>query len=162
MSNNAELDALARELLALRTAGAADDPVPDAGSQLPHTVLVARLLSGFSPDRWQSFCRDYAESRWCVLPVAGSALPDSMPDPRPELPSQVVNVLINRLFLDQIEREVLRFSRSGGDLCLIYADITYRNAADTPWTRDEFEHLDAALAAAFLAGSYAAVRRATI
>ena len=94
MSNNAELDALAREMLALRTAGAADDPVPDAGSQLPHTVLVARLLSGFSPDRWQSFCRDYAESRWCVLPVAGSALPDSMPDPRPELPSQVVNVLI--------------------------------------------------------------------
>ena len=148
MSNNAELDALAREMLALRTAGAADDPVPDAGSQLPHTVLVARLLSGFSPDRWQSFCRDYAESRWCVLPVAGSALPDTMPDPRPELPSQVVNVLINRLFLDQIEREVLRFSRSGGDLCLIYADITYRNAADTPWTRDEFEHLDAALAAA--------------
>ena len=60
MSNNAELDALARELLALRTAGAADDPVPGAGYQLPHTVLVARLLSGFSPDRWQSFCRDYA------------------------------------------------------------------------------------------------------
>lgn len=144
MSSNAELDALARELLALRKAGSAGDPVPGTGDQMPHTVLVARLLSGFSPDRWQNFCRDYAESRWCALPVAGSALPD----PCPELPTQMVNVLINRLFLDQIQREVLRFSRSGGDLCLIYADITYRNGADTQWGREELEQLDAALAAA--------------
>ncbi|OXS28716.1 MAG: hypothetical protein BCS36_05150 [Desulfovibrio sp. MES5] len=148
MSSNAELDALARELLALRKAGAADDPAPDAGDHVPHTVLVARLLSGFSPDRWQSFCRDYAESRWCVLPVAGATLPEGMPDGWPELPTQMVNVLINRLFLDQIQREVLRFSRSGGDLCLIYADITNRGAARTQWEREELEQLDAALAAA--------------
>ena len=63
MSSNAELDALARELLALRKAVTPDDPAPDAGGEVSHTVLVARLLSGFSPDRWQSFCRDYAESR---------------------------------------------------------------------------------------------------
>ncbi|MDD4701921.1 MAG: diguanylate cyclase [Desulfovibrio sp.] len=145
MSSNAELEALARELLALRKTGSQADEARFA-DQLTPTVLVARLLSGFSPDRWQDFCRDYAESRWCVLPVGSTDQPDFAPL-QPEIPTQMGNVLIGRLFMDQIQREVLRFSRSGGDLSLVYADLPQRDALFGQLGRAPVDQLDAALAA---------------
>lgn len=146
MSSNAELDALARELLALRKAGSqADEQLSD--DQLTPTVLVARLLSGFSPDRWQSFCRDYAESRWCVLPVGSSFQQGPVAAVQPEIPTQMANVLINRLFMDQVHREILRFSRSGGDLSLVYADLPKRDELLDELGHAALDQLGAALAA---------------
>ena len=153
MSNNAELDALARELLALRKAGSSMDeagsPMDEArlADQQTPTVLVARLLSGFSPDRWQNFCRDYAESRWCVLPVGSTEQQWPAAAVQPEISTQMANVLIGRLFMDQIQREVLRFSRSGGELSLVYADLPKRDELLNQLGREPVDLLDAALAA---------------
>ena len=146
MSSNAELEALARELLALREAGAqADEQLSD--DQLTPTVLVARLLSGFCPARWQNFCRDYAESRWCVLPVGSTDQQGADASVQPEVPTQMANVLISRLFMDQIQREILRFSRSGGDLSLVYADLPQKAELLNQAGRPALDQLDAALAA---------------
>ncbi len=146
MSSNAELEALACELLALRKAGSSmDEQLSD--DQLTPTVLVARLLSGFSPDRWQSFCRDYAESRWCVLPVGSTSQQEPAASIQPEVPTQMASILISRLFMDQIQREILRFSRSGGDLSLVYADLPQKAELLNQAGRPALDQLDAALAA---------------
>ncbi|MGV7003340.1 hypothetical protein [Desulfovibrio sp. QI0442] len=49
MSNNADFDALANELLALRQADGT------ASRSSGESVLVARLLPGFNVSRWQEF-----------------------------------------------------------------------------------------------------------
>ena len=67
MSNNADFDALANELRALRQA---DGAASRSGTQ---SVLVARLLPGFNENRWREFLRRYPTGRWCALPAAHRA-----------------------------------------------------------------------------------------
>ena len=70
MSNNADFDALANELRALRLA---DGAASRSGTE---SVLVARLLPGFSVNRWREFLRRYPTGRWCALPAGPGLLPD--------------------------------------------------------------------------------------
>lgn len=63
MSNNAEFDALARELRALREEGCGD-----AVPRTREAMLVVRLVRGLSRQRWQEFCRAFPLSQWCALP----------------------------------------------------------------------------------------------
>lgn len=112
MSNNADFDALANELRALRLA---DGAASRSGTE---SVLVARLLPGFSVNRWREFLRRYPTGRWCA-PPAGPGLPPDMSGGCGNAPDHLAHLLMAEMFTVQIQRELLRLSRTGGDLALV-------------------------------------------
>ena len=114
MSNNADFDALANKLRALRQA---DGAASRSGTE---SVLVARLLPGFSVNRWQEFLRRYPTGRWCALPAGPGLLPD-MGGGTGNAPDHLAHLLMAEMFTVQIQRELLRLSRTGGDLALVEA-----------------------------------------
>ena len=116
MSNNADFDALANELLALRQADGA------ASRSSGESVLVARLLPGFNVSRWQEFLRRYPTGRWCALPANPGLLPELGGGPS-NAPGHLAHLLMAEMFTVQINRELLRLSRTGGDLAVIEAVI---------------------------------------
>ena len=119
MSNNADFDALANELRALRQA---DGAATRSGTE---SVLVARLLPGFSVNRWQEFLRRYPTGRWCALPAGPGLLPDMSGGTGNE-PDHLAHLLMAEMFTVQIQRELLRLSRTGGDLALVEACLCDR------------------------------------
>jgi len=120
MSNNADFDALASELRALRQA---DGAASRSGTE---SVLVARLLPGFSVSRWQEFLRRYPTGRWCALPAGPGLLPD-MSGGAGNAPDHLAHLLMAEMFTVQIQRELLRLSRTGGDLALLEASLCDRD-----------------------------------
>lgn len=116
MSNNADFDALANELRALRQA---DGAASRSGTE---SVLVARLLPGFSVNRWREFLRRYPTGRWCALPAGPGLLPD-MGGGAGNAPDHLAHLLMAEMFTVQMQRELLRLSRTGGDLALIEAGL---------------------------------------
>lgn len=123
MSNNADFDALARELRALR---------PTEAGDTQEAMLVVRLVHGLSEQRWQEFCRAFPSSQWCALPVqsehAVSLSADMRPDmqaplPPGQMPDGLTDALAAGLFSAQISRELMRRTRSGGELSLIFAAL---------------------------------------
>ena len=134
MSNNADFESLARELRALRESGNTDEE-----SRSRETMLVMRLVRGFSSQRWQEFCRLFPLSQWCALPVAdvlpSARLADLGPDVQahhlPEIPTSALAMALNaELFTSQLSRELLRLSRSGGDLSLLCTSVLPSAAGD--------------------------------
>ena len=123
MSNNTEFDALANELRALRQA---DGVAARSGTE---SVLVARLLPGFSINRWQEFLRRYPTGRWCALPAGPGLLPD-MAGGAGSAPAHLAHLLMAEMFTVQIQRELLRLSRTGGDLALLEASLCNRQALE--------------------------------
>ena len=119
MSNNADFDALAKELRALRQADG-------ASRSSTESVLVARLLPGFSVSRWQEFLRRYPTGRWCALPAGPGLLPD-MGGGAGSTPDHLAHLLMEEMFAVQIQRELLRLSRTGGDLALVEASLCDRD-----------------------------------
>ena len=119
MSNNADFDALANELRALRQA---DGAASRSGTQ---SVLVARLLPGFNENRWREFLRRYPTGRWCALPAGPGLLPD-VGGGAGNAPDHLAHLLMAEMFTVQIQRELLRLSRTGGDLALVEAGLNDR------------------------------------
>ena len=119
MSNNAEFDALARELLALRQAA------DSASQKSSESVLVARLLPGFTVKRWQEFLRLHPTGRWCALPVGRGLLPE-LSSGEEMAEGYLANQLMSEMLVGQIQRELLRLSRTGGDLTVIEASLCDR------------------------------------
>lgn len=123
MNNNAEFDALASELLALRQTDGA------ASRASEESVLVARLVPGFSVNRWQEFLRRYPTGRWCALPAGPGLLPEPGGGPS-NAPGHLAHLLMAEMFAVQINRELLRLSRTGGDLAVIESAICDRARMD--------------------------------
>ena len=130
MSNNAEFDALARELRALREEGCGD-----AVPRTREAMLVVRLVRGLSRQRWQEFCRAFPLSQWCALPVPGASpegrVADLRSDVQPPMPPDMppdalIGALSAELFAAQLSRELLRLARNGGGLSLILAALSER------------------------------------
>ncbi len=119
MSNNAEFDALANELLALRQADGA------ASRTSGESVLVARLVPGFNVNRWQEFLRRYPTGRWCALPAGPGLLPE-IGGGLHNAPGHLAHLLMAEMFVAQISRELLRLSRTGGDLAVIEVALCER------------------------------------
>ncbi|MBO4313911.1 MAG: hypothetical protein J5838_06400 [Desulfovibrio sp.] len=118
MSKNTDLDALAAELSSL---GA------DTGSG-KSDLLVARVLRGISQRRWKEFCNAHAMNHWGALPVSSlpvTRLADLGADAG--APSGLVYALMADVFTRQLQRELTRLSRTGGELSLVCA----RPLADT-------------------------------
>lgn len=146
MSSSADFEALARELRALRQdAGAGTD------MQADEAMLVVRLVRGISANRWQEFCRHFPTSQWCALPVPGARpalrLADLRPDVQPPLepdlhPDGLAHALTVELFTAQLEREILRITRNGGELALICASLRERRHLLTALGKGTLERLD--------------------
>lgn len=121
MSKHADFDSLAEELQALH----------EAGGVSAEAVVVARLLHGFSLEDWRAFRRRYPAEHWCALPVQNMALSGQRQDRRApksrtakarHVPvRQLTNILTDGLVAAQIDRELLRLKRTGGDLCVLAA-----------------------------------------
>ena len=130
MSNNADFDDLLTELRELRDAQATDE-----GPEL----LVLRRVHGMTPERWQAFRRRYPNSRWGALPLNDSAVTQALsdimdrsssdlcPDACPPLRATdhvLARMLCSELFLAQMERDLQRLQRGGGQLSFICVDLT--------------------------------------
>ncbi len=130
MNSNAEFESLARELQSLR-----QDPCKDAGAQAREAMLVVRLVRGLSRNRWQEFCRSFPSSQWCALPLSENHALSRVADLRPDVqaplppdlpPDSLAKALSVELFTAQLDREILRLTRSGGELTLICAALCER------------------------------------
>lgn len=138
MNSNAEFEALASELRALRGADGGQTRVVD------ESVLVARLLPGFSVNKWQDFLRHYPTARWCALPVRPGLLPD-LSAVSGNAPAHLAHLLMAEMFIAQIHRELLRLTRTGGDLALVEASLLGREALAGRLEQDALQNLDARL-----------------
>ena len=135
MSNNAEFDALASELRALRQTDGATSRTSR------ESVLVARLLPGFSVGRWQEFLRRYPTGRWCALPAGPGLLPD-MGGGAGNAPDHLAHLLMAEMFTVQINRELLRLSRTGGELTLLEAGLCDRQTLESRLDHPTFMALE--------------------
>lgn len=130
MSSSADFDDLLSELRDLRDAQAADG-APE--------LLVLRRVHGMTPERWQAFRRRYPNSRWGALPLNDSAVTQALshimdrsssdlcPDACPPLRATdhvLARMLCSELFLAQMERDLQRLQRSGGQLSFVCMDLT--------------------------------------
>lgn len=130
-SRNTDFALLTRELRALRLLMEQDDPPAS-----PQDVLVMRRVSGLPLKRWGEFCRRFPLSHWYALPLPegmaetlDTALADIRPDTRQDGPdplpdhADVMNALASMLsramLIQQLERELQRMERNGGQLTLI-------------------------------------------
>lgn len=129
MDSNADFDDLLTELRELRDAGKDGEP----------ELLVLRRVQGMTPEKWQAFRQRYPNSRWGALPLNDSAVTralrdlmdrstsDLCPDACPPLRATdhvLARMLCSDLFLAQMERDLQRLQRSGGQLSLICMDLT--------------------------------------
>lgn len=146
---NADLALLTRELRALRQIMEQDDEPTSR-----QDILVMRRVSGLPLKRWDEFCRRFPLSRWCALPLPekigqnlDAALADVCPDmcrsretPRPKQPdfmSVLSSMLSQEMLLQQLERELQRLERNGGQLTLVCgtlqtAQLIQTDGADQP------------------------------
>ena len=130
MSSNAEFDALLKELRGLRDAGENNG---DPG------LLIMRRVHELSPEKWARFRQRHPNSRWGVVALDDSRLTrtlsavlersaaDICPDacPPPSADGQVLTRLLSfNLFHAQLERDLLRLQRNGGQLALICMALT--------------------------------------
>lgn len=129
MSSNADFDALLEELRNLRDARENDG---DPG------LLIMRRVRELSPETWERFRQRYPNSRWGALPLDDSRLvrtlsavlersaADICPDACPPPPTgEVLTRLLSfNLFHAQLERDLLRLQRNGGQLSLVCMALT--------------------------------------
>ena len=130
-SRNADFELLTRELRALRLLMEQDEP-----PATPQDILVMRRVSGLPLKRWGEFCRRYPLSRWCALPLPeemgknldialADVCPDMRRDGRTVLPNQpdfmnvLASLLSREMLHQQLERELQRLERNGGQLTLV-------------------------------------------
>ncbi|WP_297849022.1 GGDEF domain-containing protein [uncultured Desulfovibrio sp.] len=130
MSKHAEFESLARELRTLREHAACDA----AEEQADNAMLVVRLVRGLSRQRWQDFCRAFPLSQWCAMPMPDAAPEAHVADLRADaqqqaplvMPEALVGTLSAELLMAQLQRELLRQARSGGNLSLLCAALSER------------------------------------
>lgn len=130
MSSSADFDDLLTELRELRDA-------QPAGKE--PELLVLRRVHGMTPEKWRAFRQRYPNSRWGALPLNDSAVTralsclmdksssDLCPDACPQLNATdhvLARMLCSDLFLAQMERDLQRLQRSGGQLSFICMDLT--------------------------------------
>ncbi len=130
MNSNADFDDLLTELRELRDAAQATGGEPE--------LLVLRRVHGMTPERWRAFRQRFPNSRWGALPLNDSAVTQALsslmdktsdlcPDACPPLRASdhvLARMLCSELFRAQMERDLQRLQRSGGQLSLICMDLT--------------------------------------
>lgn len=131
MSNNADFEQLAREL---RELGGSPGTDGSPGDDSAPGILVMRRL-GLTPAGWREFCRRFPPGQWCAAPLTpalagvleglSADIPDDGgPSGVPDVVlSALVSLLSKELLLRQLERELHRLNRSGGELTLVCGGV---------------------------------------
>ncbi|MBQ9536903.1 MAG: hypothetical protein IJU79_03830 [Desulfovibrionaceae bacterium] len=133
MNKTINFKALAAELAALEQQGKGHG----------EDLLIARVLHNMSPKRWEEFCQAYPASNWGAIPV--SSLPvthmadDAQIQANSLLEDELRYAICAEKFVEQVERELLRMQRVGGELSVLATCI----ASPCPSTHQD---LDQALA----------------
>ena len=128
MNNTTEFNALTDELLAFQRI--ADMEARNLSTKKKKdAVLVARLLPGIDIGRWRELCRNNLCGRWCALPVGPSIFSEpEETEYSDDGALRLGHMLLNELLTEQIQRELLRLSRTGGELAILEATIQGRDA----------------------------------
>lgn len=150
MKESADINTLNLELNSLRNLLGSTTSEED----LRH-VLVMRRVTGLTPFLWKEFCDRFPSSHWCaiVLPpqlddaaVLADVFPDSenmsdssakaeaqdaieaIKNASPQTLSALATLLSRELLHRQLERELHRLSRNGGELTIVCAGIHKANS----------------------------------
>ncbi|MBQ7456820.1 MAG: hypothetical protein IJS54_04380 [Desulfovibrio sp.] len=116
MDKNIDFKALAAELAALERQG------KGKGEDL----LIARVLHNMSPSRWKEFCKAYPASKWGAVPVSSlnlSHMADEEKDAGFLWGDELKYAIMAEKFTEQVERELLRMARIGGELSILSCAI---------------------------------------
>lgn len=125
-----------------------------------HAVILARLVRGLSRENWEEASADHALGQWQALPVPGAAENDEELEciqkiscrQLPVSPFREVSGALTRsMFINLLQRELLRLSRNGGSLSLISASLINRRKISEEQGEDKLLKLDALLGATLLA-----------
>ncbi|MBO4334533.1 MAG: hypothetical protein J5846_01690 [Desulfovibrio sp.] len=119
MNKNIDFKALAAELAELEK----------QGKGRGHDLLIARVLHNMSPARWKEFCKAYPASKWGALPVSDlplSQMADADKDNELLLGEELKRAIVAEKFTAQVERELVRMRRSGGELSLVACTLCPR------------------------------------
>lgn len=111
MNKTINFKALAAELAALEKQGKGHG----------EDLLIARVLHNMSPKRWEEFCKAYPASNWGALPVSSLPL-TQMADAESDvylLGDELRYAISAEKFVEQVDRELLRMQRVGGELSVL-------------------------------------------
>ncbi|WP_297668852.1 GGDEF domain-containing protein [uncultured Desulfovibrio sp.] len=145
MSNNTEFNALTDELLAFQRMSGATAGGRGRKGKDRDAVLVARLLPGMDLGRWREFSRNNLSGRWCALPVGPALLSEPEDAGAPDDGAHLAHLLLNELVTGQIQRELLRLARTGGELALMEATLLGREELARQLPPKTLDALDAGL-----------------
>jgi len=124
MDKNIDFKALAAELAALEKQGKGQG----------EDLLIARVLHNMSPSRWKEFCKAYPASKWGAVPVSSlpiTQMADEEKDSAFLWGDELKYAIMAEKFTEQVDRELLRMSRIGGELsicCCAVMPIKKENA----------------------------------
>ncbi|MBR4742272.1 MAG: hypothetical protein IK079_05185 [Desulfovibrio sp.] len=115
MNTLIDFKALAKELAALEKQGKGHG----------EDLLIARVLHNMSPVRWKEFCQAYPASNWGALPVSSLSLDQIADDDHSGylLGDELKHAIGAEKFIEQLDRELVRMGRVGGELSLLCADV---------------------------------------
>ncbi|MCR5813004.1 MAG: hypothetical protein K6G15_00735 [Desulfovibrio sp.] len=116
MNKTIDFKALAAELAELEK----------QGKGRGHDLLIARVLHNMSPARWKEFCKAYPASKWGALPLSElplSQMADADKDNELLLGEELKKAIVAEKFTAQVERELVRLQRTGGELSLVASTL---------------------------------------
>ncbi|MBD5553575.1 MAG: GGDEF domain-containing protein [Desulfovibrio sp.] len=125
-----------------------------------HAVILARLVRGLSRENWEEASSEHALGQWQALPVPAAAENDEELEclqkiscrQLPVSPFREVSGALTRsMFINLLQRELLRLSRNGGSLSIISASLINRRKISEEEGEDKLLKLDALLGATLLA-----------
>lgn len=89
-------------------------------------LLIARVLHNMSPKRWEEFCQAYPASNWGAVPVSSlplTQMADVEDDTGYLLGDELRYTICTEKFIEQVERELLRMGRVGGELSVLATSL---------------------------------------
>ena len=131
MSTKINFKALAAELAELERQGKGHG----------EDLLIARVLHNMSPKRWEEFCQAYPASNWGAIPLSSLQLEHlaETDNDMELLGDDLIHAIYAEKFTEQVERELIRLGRVGGELSVICTQIHH----DTPV--EQTDELDEAM-----------------
>lgn len=84
-------------------------------------LLVARYICHLTPNDWKEFCKKFPNSHWGAVPVT-TPIRERLADLTPEAwGTSMLLALTTETFVAQIQRELARMDRVGGELSIVGA-----------------------------------------
>lgn len=93
-------------------------------------MLVARYVCHLSPNDWKEFCKKFPNNNWGAVSLSNPLL-GQLADITPDTwGTKMLLALTTEAFVTQIQRELARLARMGGELSLVGAMPVSKRASD--------------------------------